>query len=129
MNSKNYFITEAIISFLFGIVLILVPTQFLANYMVDGDNLGAVARGVARAYGGLLIGVGIIAWLNRNAQGAVRKSLLIACLVVALTAGIAYLAEVVPGNVNSTTWTTVGICAFLGTWAILLLFKSESQTT
>jgi len=127
MNSKNYLIAEAIISILFGIALFIMPDQFLQGYMNEGDSLGAVARAVARAYGGILFGAGIIAWQNRHAQGAVRKSLLTGFLVIALTGGISSLIELIPGNVSSMGWSTVGICVFLAIWALLLLFQKEKQ--
>lgn len=129
MNSKNFFIAEAVISILFGIALLLIPEGFLSSYMNDGDSLGPVARGVARAYGGILAGVGIIAWQNRFAQGAVRKNLLLGLIVINLTAGVAYLIELINSQVNSMAWTSVGICAVLGIWALVLLISNDKQAS
>lgn len=128
MNSTNFFIAEAVISVLFGILLFLIPEQFLHAYMIEGDSIGAVGRGVARAYGGILLGVGIIAWQFRSTQGAIRKTMLLGCLVAAATAGTAYLIELISGQVNSMSWISVGMCTFLVVWALILLLKGKEQT-
>lgn len=129
MNSKIFFIAEAIISILFGLPLLFIPELYLSSYMLEGDSLGQVGTAVTRAYGGLLCGVGIIAWLNRSATGQTRKSLIIGCLIVGVTATISYTLPCINGDATSLAWSTVAVCVFLTIWALILLTKTEQHST
>ena len=54
---------KAIISLLFGILLAVIPAQFMA---ILGATLNPDGVLLARLVGALLIGIGLICWLSRN---------------------------------------------------------------
>jgi len=125
MTSKNLFTFNAIVCFLFAIPLLTIPSQFLSQYMIGTDQLGRVGKAVSRAYGGMILALGIALWMGRNAEkeSLARKILIWYVLIGNTCALVAYLVPAVNGSLTSMIYTSIVLVAVLAIWAVLLMFK------
>lgn len=130
MNSKILFTFNAIICFLFAIPLLIIPAQFLSQYMISGDQLGGVGSAISKAYGGMILGLGIALWLGRHSSisSLTRKILLWFILIAGLIAVYAYLTAVLSGATNKMIYTSIILEGILSIWAAVLLFKKSSES-
>ena len=107
MTVRNLFIVNAIVSIIFGVVLVVIPAQALQQY---GVELPAAGVYVAQLVGSSLIGYAIITWLLRNeGDGLVRQTVLLALFVGYVIAFVASLISQLNGLANGLGWTTVVI--------------------
>jgi hypothetical protein len=67
MSVRNIFAAGAIVTTVFGLLLLLAPDMMLAN---QGLVISSGARLYARAAGDGLLALAIATWLNRNDQGS-----------------------------------------------------------
>lgn len=112
MKLSAFFIVKAIVCFLFAIGYIVVPVATGSYFGITLDPDGVM---MARFFGALLIGTGLILWLSRNADRSVLKVITLS-LFIADTAGfiIALIAQLA-GVMNSLGWIIVAI------WFLLAL--------
>jgi len=127
MTSKNLFTFNAIICFLFAIPLLAVPAQFLSQYMIETDQLGSAGSAVSKAYGGMILALGVALWMGRNAMGEslARKILLWYVLIGNACAFFAYMVPALNGLINPRIYTSVVLAAVLALWAAFLIFKKK----
>jgi hypothetical protein len=81
MRPKLALTIGAIAAVLFGLMLLLLPRQ-----MLGGFGLGTPTEGVvlSRDVGSVLLGLGVINWMARDATGAALRGLLVGNLFVQL---------------------------------------------
>lgn len=128
MTSKNLFIFNAIICFMFAIPLLIIPAQFLSQYIIEGDQLGLIGTTLSKAYGGMILALGIALWLGRKSgiNSLARKILLWYVLIGNLGALYGYLPAALSGSLRPLIYTTIGLTLVLTLWAAFLLFKKSS---
>lgn len=126
MTVKNLFTVNGIVCILFAIPLILFPVSFLQNYIVEGDHLGNIGVNVSRAYGGMLLALGVALLMARKAQPSYgRKGLLAAIFIGNLVGFLVYAQATFVGAAGSMTWSSVAITGIFAIWALLLLLKEK----
>ncbi len=129
MNSKNLFTANAIICLIFAIPLLFTANSFLSQYMIATDSLGTVGSAISKAYGGMILGLGVALWMGRHAvkHSLVRKILLWFILIGNLCSVYAYLPAALSGSVNKLIYSTLAITCVLAIWAALLLFRKAEK--
>jgi len=125
MSSSQFLSIAGILGLVFGLLLVLVPAQFLAMY---GDMGGEVVIGMARGWGASLLGLGVIAWSARNASGPAVQAILLGTFVSALIGGANSLYGILMGGMGDMGWLNVAIQAFLAVGAGMLRFGGSGDT-
>jgi len=67
MQLKYLLILEAVVSLLTGAGIVLAPATILSLYRLQTDAVGVF---MSQTAGGLYVGLGLLAWLVRNVNGA-----------------------------------------------------------
>jgi hypothetical protein len=107
MKLKVLFIITAIIAIVFGIAFVLIPSQVYSLYGIESTS-GLDYMG--QLFGAALIGIGLIAWLSRNATHSdARKAIILGFFIAD---GIGFVIALI-GQLNnilgSLGWLTVAI--------------------
>lgn len=125
MKLSSFLMVKAIVCFLFAIGYIVVPVATGSIYEITLDPDGIV---MARFFGALLFGIGLILWLSRNADWNVLKGITLS-LFIADTAGfiIALVAQL-SGVMNSLGWIIVVIWLLLALGLGYFRFLKPSKT-
>ena len=112
MKISSFLMLKAIISLVFGIGFIAIPTAVWSIYGVELDPAGIMTT---RFFGACLVGIGLICWITRNGDSNTLKgitlSLCIADTIGFIIALTAQLSEVI----NALGWINVAI------WLLLAL--------
>ena len=105
MKLGNLFVANAVIAGLFGLALVLVPGQFLAQY---GLAIDAGFGLVAQLFGAALIGYALLTWGARKAGDSEARRAIVFALFFADAVGfvLALMAQL-RGVVNAVGWSTV----------------------
>ena len=125
MTYKNVLTVSAILSFLFGIGFMLMPSQLVMFYGVEVNDVG---RYIAQLYGATLFGYGLLNWFARDfSEGSVQRAVLTAN---ALTATLGFIFSLIGqlggvGGVNALGWSTVLIYLLLAAWFGYLRFMRQ----
>jgi len=61
---KTLFTAHALVSWVFGIALLVIPVPLLAAYTITLNPGGSI---LAQLLGGALLGLGVVSWFARNA--------------------------------------------------------------
>jgi hypothetical protein len=111
MKLGNLFVVNAVIAGLFGLALVLMPGQFLANY---GLAIDAGFGLVAQLFGAALIGYALLTWGARSAADSEARRAIVFALFIADAVGfvLALIAQL-KGLVNAVGWSTVAIYLLL----------------
>lgn len=112
MRLKTLLVANAGVSLVYGLALLLAPSQLLALY---GAHLDPVALMLARLFGAVTLTICLVAWLARNASRTDDTFLALATALAvgdAIGIGVATHAAVT-GVVNLWGWTTVVLYAGL----------------
>lgn len=124
MTLRNLFIFNTVISVLFGVPLVLAPMILVDMYLVDPSQATAGLLVIARAYGGLILGLGVALWSARNAQASLGRRAILQMVVVAnAIAAAVYIYAVLAGVYNGMGWSIVAINVVLTVWGGSLLAK------
>ena len=125
MKLSTFFIVKAIVCFVFAIGYIAVPVDTGSFFEITLDPDGIM---MARFFGALLIGIGLILWLSRNADRDVLKVITLS-LFIADTAGfiIALVAQLA-GVINSSGWIIVAIWLLLASGLGYFRFLKPTNT-
>jgi len=107
MKLKYLFIFNAIATIIFGIGSVLIPQTLVTLF---GSTLNP-AGVLMMQYGGVwLIGLGLLAWLVRNAaESEARKAVILAFMVCYGIAFIVALLAQLNAVLNAFGWGTVGL--------------------
>jgi len=125
MNYRNVVTASAVVSIVYGLLVVLLPGQAVRLYSVELTPPGLY---VAQLFGSSLLGFGLLNWFARQFQeDSVQKSVLTANLVSsALGAIFSLIAQLggVPGA-NALGWSTVVLyLLFALAFAYLRFMKS-----
>ena len=112
MKLSNFLVVKAVISLAFGIAFALVPATVMSLYGVTLDLGGAF---MARFLGACLIGIGLICWLDRNADPQVLQGITLALCIGDTVGFIVALLGQLSGLTNALGWVNVVI------WLLLAL--------
>jgi len=110
MKFKTLMVIKAVVTFLFGMPLVLAP-EWLFSYF--GVMLGAGGAMPARAYGSAMLGYLFLCWFARNADKSdTRKAIIMALFVYDLIGLISALYAQLTGVMNPLGWFIVFIYFF-----------------
>lgn len=124
MTLRNLFIFNTVINLLFGVLLVLAPMILVDMYVVAPSQATAALLVISRAYGSLLLGLGVALWSARNAQASLGRRAILQMLVVAnAIAAAIYIFAVLTNVYNSMGWSIVAINVTLTVWGGSLLAK------
>ena len=112
MKLGNFLLVKAVISLAFGIAFALVPAAVMSLYGVTLNSGGAF---MARFLGACLIGIGLICWLDRNADPQVLQGITLALCIGDTVGFIVALLGQLSGLTNALGWVNVVI------WLLLAL--------
>ncbi len=112
MKLSTLLIVKAVISLVLGIAVALIPTVFMSLYAMTLDANGVY---MARLVGALLIGVGLICWLNRNTGAGSLQNTILALFVADTIGFIVSLLGQLAGLANALGWVNVVL------WLLLAL--------
>ena len=112
MKLSNFLVVKAVISLAFGIAFALVPAAVMSLYGVTLDLGGAF---MARFLGACLVGIGLICWLDRNADPQVLQGITLALCIGDTVGFIVALLGQLSGLANALGWVNVVI------WLLLAL--------
>jgi len=92
---------------------------------ISGDSLGGVGSAISKAYGGLILALGIALWMGRHGvqESLARKILLWFVLIGNVCALYAYLPAALSGSINKLIYVTIVFITILTIWSGILLFK------
>jgi hypothetical protein len=129
MTVRNLFIFNAIICILFALPLIFAPQILADMYTVEKTIIDGGIAVIVRAYGSLMLALGIALWFSRNAKPSIgRRGLLILILVANIPLVINYLHGILTGIEKNEAWGIVILTTVLAAWAGLLLSKEVNLT-
>ena len=128
MTAKNFFIYQTLLNLGFGIGLLFVPQMMLDTYGGQKVDVTGAFEIVARGYGTGLIGLGIAAYLMRNAKASLaRYAFLVATCVSAILVTIVHIRALLRGDENSLGWLTVLLLVVVIAWSGMLLSKEKTD--
>jgi hypothetical protein len=108
MKFNVLMIITAVITLIFGIGMILVPTISIGLY---GSSLDTVGSFITRYFGAALIGYAFLAWLNRESTSkGVQGGFFVAMALGFVVA----LYDALAGVHNALVWLNVAIYLLLG---------------
>jgi len=101
---------NAIVAGVYGIAFVLVPAQVLSLYGISG---GDSVEFMSQLFGAVLIGIGLLTWLARNAAASVASDAIVLASFIAFVVGfIVAVMGALAGFMNQLSWLTVGIFLF-----------------
>jgi hypothetical protein len=112
MKLSTFLMVKAIVCLVFGIGFAVVPTTVGSIYALTLDPDGLI---MARFFAALLIGIGIILWISRNADWNVLKGITLSLCIADTIGFIVALVGQLSGNMNALGWIIVVI------WFLLAL--------
>jgi hypothetical protein len=112
MKISTFLMVKAIVCFVFGIGFAVVPTAVGSIYSLTLDPDGLI---MARFFAALLIGIGLILWLSRNADWNALKGITLSLCIADTIGFIVALVGQLSGNMNALGWIIVVI------WLLLAL--------
>jgi hypothetical protein len=129
MNTRNFFIAEAVICVLFGISLVFFPDMMGKEYLTNPDWINEGAKIIAKGYGSLLLAVGIANWFTRNSTPSkARHSMIILGTFANIFLIVVHTMAIFGGVETNFTWGTVVLVTILGVWGLVLLPKEKDIT-
>lgn len=128
MTTKNFFTYQAILNLIFGIPLLFVPQMLTDMYGTPHTDTTGTVETLSRAYGTALIGLGVCAFMVRQAQPSLaRNAFLFATFVSGLLTIIVHVRAINLGFENYTGWVTVLLLVVLVVWSGLLVSKEDRK--
>lgn len=120
MKPSNLFLVSGLIALIYGLLLLIMPDQFLSNFSAAG--LTAPLTGLGRTLGATLVGLGTIFLLGRNATGDACAALATGILVGNALSAANQAYGIMQGGLNSMAWINVAIIGALALWAAMVRF-------
>jgi len=126
MKLKTLFITAAIIAIVFGAAFAIIPTQLYSLYGIES---GAWLNYMGQLFGAALIGLGLIAWVARNAADSdSRRAIILAFFIADGFGFVIALIGQLNDVVGSLGWLTVAIYLILTIGFGYFQFSKPSST-
>lgn len=111
MKLKGLFIVTAVISIMFGVAFVIIPTELYSLY---GIQSGPELNFIGQLFGSALIAIGLISWQSRNAADSYARRAIVSSFFIADAVGfVVALIGQLNNVVNALGWTTVAIYFFL----------------
>ena len=119
-------IAEAILCTGFGLAYLLAPQYLADEYLTDKAGLTTTTRLVSWQHGSLLITVGVVQWLCRNARPSLARYALLFMPLLAnvLVVGLGLYA-LLTGLETNVAWAVIAIAGTMAAWAGGLLLKER----
>ena len=123
MRASYLFATNAVVAYIFGLALILIPEQTATLYDIQLTAGGAY---MARLFGGALLSFGLLTWLVRHAAASPERRAIVLSLLLGNGAGfvVSLLAQLA-GVANALGWSTVVLFFLLSLGFVYVLLQSE----
>ena len=112
MKLSLLLVIKAVISLFCGILLAVIPIQFMA---ILGATLNPDGVLMARLVGALLIGIGLLCWLSRNKSEDSLQDIVLSLFVADTLGFIVVLMGQMDGFTGALGWANVAI------WLLLAL--------
>ena len=110
MNFKKLMIIKALVSLVFGILMLAIPEILLSIF---GANLSDGGMFTAREYGAALLGNTCLCWIGRNLTDSLAaKAIVVALFVYDLVGFVMTTVTVIMGILNPLGWLVVLIYLF-----------------
>ena len=125
MKLGNFLVIATIVAAVFGVALLVVPTQLVALY---GVKLTPATEVIGRIAGSVILGFAIVFWSIRNESGAeALKGAMLAGLVADGLDALILLHATATGLLNTLGWAQVAINGLLALgFAYFTFGKRES---
>jgi hypothetical protein len=105
MTLNNLFGVNSIISFVYGIALLLLPGTMLGLYGVPSSPGAQV---VAQLLGGVFLGIGLLNWLVRGvSDSAALRAIILSLLVTDALGAVVSVWGTLSGGFNTFGWSAV----------------------
>jgi DMSO reductase anchor subunit len=126
MKLKTLMIINTIVAIVFGLSFIIIPTQVYSLYDITADEQLIY---MARLFGTVLIGFGILTWMARNATDSdARKAIVLALFIADSIGFVVALLGQLSNVVNALGWSTVAIYLLLALgFGYFQFFKAASS--
>jgi len=125
MKVKVLLIINAVIATLYGIIMLLIPSQFGSMY---GFNATPELIFVSRLLGLYLFATGLLSWLIKDAPSSEpRRAVLFSFLAMDVLGFVVTLIYQLNGVVNATGWSSVVVYLLLGIGFAYLLFAKPAS--
>jgi hypothetical protein len=125
MKLGNFLVIATIVPAVFGVALLVVPTQLVALY---GVKLTPATEVIGRIAGSVILGFAIVFWSIRNESGAeALKGAMLAGLIANGLDALILLHATATGLLNALGWAQVAINGLLALgFAYFTFGKRES---
>ena len=110
MKLSHFLSVKAIISLLFGVILVAVPVEFMSVFGVVLDPAGSV---MARLLGAMLVAVGLICWAERSKEPNQLKGITFSLFVGDSIGFVILLMAQLTGMFNALGWANVAFWLLL----------------
>ena len=110
MKLSHHLAVKAVLSLIYGITFAVIPATIWSLF---GMTLDPADVFLTRLSGGFLIGIGLVCWLDRNAELQARQGIALALFLGDIVVTIAVLLAQIDGLVNALGWVNVAVCAYL----------------
>jgi hypothetical protein len=124
MKLKILLVINAIVTIVFGVAFICVPSQVYSQYGIE-SNLHLNYSG--QIFGAALLAIALLSWLVRNTTDSVTKRAIVVAFFVGDTVGfIVSLIAQFRGAMNAVGWSVVVIYLLLALGFASFTFKKSS---
>ncbi len=112
MKLSTFVLIVALLAFMFGLGFLVIPNVAIIPY---GSTLDLVGSFMARYFGAVLVGVGVIFFTSRNAKTfeALQKCGILGGLVLGVAGLIVSIWDAIAGAHSAFIWVNVVIYAVL----------------
>ena len=111
MKLNVLFVITAVIATVFGVLFVIIPTGMYSLYGIESNG---TLNYMGQLFGAALVGIGLIAWLSRNAADSdVRKAVVLSFFIADGIGFIIALIGQLNNVVNDLGWSTVIIYLLL----------------
>jgi Na+/phosphate symporter len=126
MNVKTFLLVSGTIAALFSVPFIFYPAAFVENYTASGNTINGIGEIISRAFGGMLLGLGVGQILARKAsESHGRKGLLAAATIGNLVSAAVYIHAGMGDLLNGLNWSSVVLTLVIGLWGLMLFLKEQ----
>ena len=125
MKLSTFLIIKAIVCWVFGIGYALIPVTVGTMYAINLDPDGVL---MSRFFASLLIGIGLILWLLRNADWNILKVITLSLCVADTIGFIVALVGQLTGVMNGLGWIIVIIWFLLASGLGYFRFLKPTNT-
>lgn len=123
MTFRTLLIIKAVVCLVFGLILLLMPSELVA---LLGSQLSDGGVFTAHEYGAALIGTFLLTWFAKNVKAAdARGAILLDLMIYDAIGVIITLLVVLPGIFNALGWGIVVIYLFFTLGSAYLFFTEK----